>query len=60
MIASSGNLLLSVVNDMLDFSRLESGNVDSVLEKSSLQDILNSVIFAMQIKAESNDVLLVP
>lgn len=40
MIVSSGNLLVTVVNDVLDYSKLESGNVDVEVRKSNLQDLL--------------------
>lgn len=50
MITSSGDLLAGVVNDVLDFASLESGKVDIALEPTNLQDTINVVIQAMEIK----------
>jgi signal transduction histidine kinase/CheY-like chemotaxis protein len=51
MIVSSGDLLLTVVNDVLDYSKLESGNVDIQLVRSNLQDTLNAVVRSIEAKA---------
>jgi len=55
MIVSSGNLLLSVVNDVLDFSRLESGNVDIEIKPTNLQKCLSTVVHAISVKADTHD-----
>jgi signal transduction histidine kinase len=39
MIVMSGDLLLTVVNDVLDYSRLESGNVDIEIQEQSARNI---------------------
>ena len=44
MIVNSGRLLRTVVDDVLDYSKLESGNVDIVLSKTNLQNTLETVI----------------
>jgi GAF domain-containing protein len=44
MIVSSGDLLLTVVNDVLDFSKLESGNVDIEMLRSNLKETLDAVV----------------
>lgn len=55
MIVSSGDLLLTVVNDVLDYSRLESGNVETVIRPSSLQELLNSVVHSIEARGLSKD-----
>jgi CheY-like chemotaxis protein len=47
---------LAVVNDILDFSKLESGNVDIEIRRTNLQEMLNSVVFAIETKAEDGNV----
>lgn len=51
MIVSSGELLLTVVNDVLDYSKLESGNVQIEIREASLQETLNSVVHSIATKA---------
>ena len=41
---SSGNQLLSIINEILDFSKLESGNVELHSEKCDLKALLTEVI----------------
>ncbi len=53
MIVNSGEVLLTVVNDVLDYSKLETGNVEIDIKKSSLQETLNSVVNAIETKATS-------
>ena len=55
MIVSSGDLLLTVVNDVLDYSRLESGNVETVVRPSSLQELLNSVVHSIEARGRSKN-----
>ena len=55
MIIRSGDLLASVVNDVLDYSRLESGNLDIVMTPISLRDTIGTVVKAMEIKSESRE-----
>jgi len=58
MINASGDLLLSVVNDVLDFSSLESGDVEIDVQRTSIQNALDSVVFSMRAKAELQTVTL--
>jgi signal transduction histidine kinase len=44
---------LTVANDVPDYSKLESGNVDIEIRQCSLQKTLNSVVHAIEAKAES-------
>jgi len=57
MIVSSSDVLLTVVNDVLDYSKLESGNVDIDIQRCSLQETLNAVVHAMEAKAAANKTL---
>lgn len=57
MIVSSGELLQTVVNDVLDYSKLESGNVDIVIRRCNLQDTLNAVVYSLDTKCISNNVI---
>ena len=55
MINTSGELLLAIVNDVLDYSKLESGNIEIVLKRSNLQEVLSSAIHSMNLKAEASN-----
>ena len=50
MIVASGDLLLTVVNDVLDYSKLETGNVDINPRLQNLQEMLNALIHSMEMK----------
>jgi signal transduction histidine kinase/CheY-like chemotaxis protein len=52
MIVNSGDLLLTVVNDVLDYSKLESGNVEIEIRQSNLQETLNSFVHSIEAKAQ--------
>ena len=58
MIVSSGDLLLSVVNDVLDFARLESGTVDVDLKEVRLQHVLDPVLWSMEEKGHAKKLAL--
>jgi len=51
MIATSGDLLLAVVNDVLDYSKLASGNVDISLEPTSIRQCLQPLLHNLGVKA---------
>jgi signal transduction histidine kinase/CheY-like chemotaxis protein len=51
MIVTSGDLLLTVVNDVLDYSKLESGNVEIRIVRSNLQDTLSAVVQSIEARA---------
>lgn len=46
MINTSSDLLKTVVNDVLDYAKLESGNIDVKIENTNLQQMLDSVVLA--------------
>ena len=51
MIVTSGDLLLTVVNDVLDYSKLESGNVEINIKNCNLQDTMNAVVHSIESKS---------
>lgn len=51
MIVASGDLLLTVVNDVLDYSKLESGNVDIEIRRCNLQDTFQSIVHSIELKS---------
>lgn len=51
MIVTSGDLLLTVVNDILDYSKLESGNVEINVKECNLQDVMNAVVHSIESKS---------
>jgi signal transduction histidine kinase len=56
MINTSGELLCTVVNDILDYSKLQSGNVVIELRETKLQEILDSVVNSFEHKARSKNI----
>lgn len=54
MIVTSGDLLLTVVNDVLDYSKLESGNVVIDIKNSNLQAALDAVVHSIAQKSREN------
>jgi signal transduction histidine kinase/CheY-like chemotaxis protein len=58
MIVTSGELLLTVVNDVLDYSKLESGNVEIRIQRSNLQETLDAVVHSIDQKAKQKHLQL--
>jgi signal transduction histidine kinase/CheY-like chemotaxis protein len=58
MINSSGDLLCSVVNDVLDHSRLESGNVEINVQRTNLQETMDTVVKAIEIKGKERNLVV--
>jgi len=52
MIESSGDLLLTVVNDILDYASLETVAVNVEVRKTNLQEMLSSVVHLIGLKAQ--------
>ena len=51
-IQSASKTLLSLVNDILDLSKIEAGKMEIVEDKYQLSSVLNDVVNMIQIKAE--------
>lgn len=51
----SGNLLMEVINDVLDYSKLESGFIQFNRQPFNLQEVLNNLGKVMQVRAESKN-----
>ena len=56
MIVTSGELLLRVVNDVLDYSKLESGKVEVELQTCNLQEALDCVVRSVETNAQSKNI----
>lgn len=52
MILASGDLLLAIVNDVLDYAKLETDHVELNVMKSDLQEMLQSILYSIEIKAK--------
>ena len=52
MIITSGELLSTVVDDVLDYSKLQAGDIELHVQSIDLQMTLNSVTTAVQMKAQ--------
>ena len=53
MILASGDLLLAIVNDVLDYTKLETDHVELNVARNDLQDMLQSVLYSIEIKAKA-------
>ncbi|MCJ8210702.1 PAS domain S-box protein [Mucilaginibacter sp. RS28] len=54
----SAENLLTLINDVLDFAKIETGNVELERAKIDLREIVNSVIASMQYKTGRKDIYL--
>ncbi len=54
----SGNLLMEVINDVLDYSKLESGHFQFSNDAFSLKQVLSNLNNVLQNRAESKNLLL--
>jgi len=55
----SGNHLLSLVNNVLDFSKLESDKMDLHLEEINLAELFDEVVIMLESTAEKKNITLV-
>jgi PAS domain S-box-containing protein len=52
------NLLKSTINDILDYSKLESGNVELLYESFNLKDSIDEVLNQVQTSAKIKDLII--
>ncbi len=57
-IQSAGQSLLSVINDVLDFSKIESGRLDILPVEYSLQDLMNDCYSLIIMRAEKKNLIM--
>jgi signal transduction histidine kinase/response regulator RpfG family c-di-GMP phosphodiesterase len=55
----SGNLLMEVINDVLDYSKLESGYIQFASEPMQVQPVLQNLQNVLRNRAEAKNLLLV-
>ncbi|MCZ2153251.1 MAG: response regulator, partial [Bryobacterales bacterium] len=58
-IATSGDSLLEIINSILDFSKMEAGNIELENQPFNLQECLEQVLFLFSERAERKKVELV-
>lgn len=52
-IRNAGNVLLEIINDVLDFSKIESGKLEIVPKEYSLTNVINDIHKMVELKAKS-------
>ncbi|HWR26584.1 MAG TPA: ATP-binding protein, partial [candidate division Zixibacteria bacterium] len=57
-VLTGGNNLLKLINDILDLSRVEAGNIDLEIEKVSLQAVIDESLNLIKEKAGAHNILL--
>lgn len=57
-IRSSGEILLSIINDVLDLSKLEAGKIDIETIPFDLTEVVDSVLALIEHKASAKDIAL--
>eukprot|EP00934_Nitzschia_sp_Nitz4_P003244 Nitzschia sp. Nitz4//scaffold256_size27904//19844//23755//NITZ4_008172-RA/size27904-augustus-gene-0.6-mRNA-1//-1//CDS//3329544420//3234//frame0 len=55
MVVSSGKLLRQIVDDVLDYSNLDRGAAEVVVERANLQEILNGVVHLVKTGSTSTE-----
>jgi PAS domain S-box-containing protein len=58
MVQSSGKHLLSLINDLLDLARIESGKVELQLEPVAIQPVLDEVVSTLRPMADAKQLAL--
>lgn len=57
-IYSSNERLIKLVNDLLDVSRIDAGKIEVNLEKTDLEELINSLIDEFKIEAQNKKIYL--
>lgn len=55
---SSSERLIKFVNDILDVTRIETGRIEFTPKKTSLEEVVSSVVFELEIKAKEKNLAL--
>ncbi len=58
VIKTSGQLLLNLINDILDLSKIESGRLDLVLEPVSVREVLDGCLRLMAVERNTHGTLI--
>ncbi len=58
IIEGSNNILLNLINDIIDFSKIESGHLEIILSEITLSSILDDInrVFSLEIKKQSLEI----
>ena len=59
LIHESGSLLLDLINDILDMSKIEAGRFDLTLETFNVGDVVETTARLLKAKAEQNGLILI-
>ncbi|MBF0266877.1 MAG: GAF domain-containing protein, partial [Gammaproteobacteria bacterium] len=57
-VRQSGEHLLGIINDILDYSKIDSGNMKLEYINFKLSDVINKVVDVVKLKAEQNEIKL--
>ena len=52
MMIESGDLLVAIINDVLDYSKLETGNFELDIRKCDMQLTLDSILHSIEMRAQ--------
>ncbi len=55
---SSGKHLLSIIDDILDLTKVESGKMEIIIEKMSVPNAINTVVDVIKEKAASRNIMI--
>lgn len=55
-ISKSANTLLSIINDILDISKIESGKIELLEEEFNLQEVMDNIIKMISVRAKQKNI----
>ena len=59
IIVSEGERLTSLINDVLDISKIEAGKIEWSMETTAIEDIIEQAISATSVLAQANDLEII-